>query len=206
MEIVASTRNEGKLREIRELLKGFGVTILSMRDISDAPVVRETGSSFRENALLKAETIAAFTGMLTIADDSGLEVDALGGEPGVYSARFAGEEASDDDNNKELLSRLTGVPMEERGAVFKCVIAAVDPDGKRMFVEGECRGVIQFEERGEFGFGYDPLFLVPELGKTFAELAPEIKNTISHRARAMKKLRDSLEEHIKASGQDCESV
>lgn len=197
MEIVLATRNEGKLREIKELIKGLGAEILSLKDIPEVPVVIESGSSFWENALMKAEAIASFTKKVTIADDSGLEVDFLNGEPGVYSARFAGEDASDDENNKELFIRLEGVPLSKRGATFKCVIAVVAPGGKKDIVEGECRGIIQFEERGEFGFGYDPLFFVPEHGKTFAELPPEIKNKISHRAKAMEKLRVVLKEYLK---------
>jgi len=197
MEIVLATRNEGKLREIRELIKGLEVEILSLKDIPEVPVIRESGSSFRENALMKAEAIASFTKKVTIADDSGLEVDFLNGNPGVYSARFAGENANDDANNEELLIRLKGVPLSKRGATFRCVIAVVSPEGKEDIAEGECRGIIQFEGRGEFGFGYDPLFFVPEYGKTFAELPPEIKNKISHRAKAMEKLRVVLKEYLK---------
>lgn len=196
MEIVLATRNEGKLREIEDLLKGLDVEIISLRDIPQAPDVRECGSSFRENALMKAEAIASFTKKVTIADDSGLEVDALNRKPGVYSARFTGENASDDENNKELLRRLEGVPISKRCATFRCAIAIVSPGGKKSIIEGECRGVIQFEEKGRFGFGYDPLFFVPEFEKTFAELAPEIKNKISHRARAMEKLRRILKEFL----------
>lgn len=197
MEIVLATRNEGKLREIKELIKGLEVEILSLKDIPEVPVIQECGSSFRENALIKAEAIASFTKKVTIADDSGLEVDFLNGKPGVYSARFAGENASDDKNNKELIRKLEGVLLSERGATFKCVIAVASPAGNKDVVEGECRGIIQFEEKGNFGFGYDPLFFVPEHGKTFAELPPEIKNKISHRAKAMEKLRVVLKEYLK---------
>lgn len=197
MEIVIATRNEGKLQEIKELIKGLQIEILSLKDIPEVPVVRECGSSFRENALMKAEVIASFTKKVSIADDSGLAVDFLKGEPGVYSARFAGEDANDGENNKELLRRLEGVPISKRGATFRCVIAVVTPEGKKDIVEGECRGIIQFEERGKFGFGYDPLFFVPEYRRTFAELSPEIKNKISHRAKAMEKLRVVLKEYLK---------
>ncbi|MFA4910061.1 MAG: XTP/dITP diphosphatase [Desulfobacteria bacterium] len=197
MEIVIATRNEGKLQEIKELIKGLQVEILFLKDIPEVPVVREGGSSFRENALMKAEVIASFTKKVSIADDSGLAVDFLKGEPGVYSARFAGEDANDDKNNKELLRRLEGVPISKRGATFRCVIAVVTPEGKKDIVEGECRGIIQFEEKGGFGFGYDPLFFVPEYRRTFAELSPEIKNKISHRAKAMEKLRVVLKEYLK---------
>jgi len=197
MEIVIATRNEGKLQEIKELIKGLQVEVLSLKDIPEVPVVREGGSSFRENALMKAEVIASFTKKVSIADDSGLAVDFLKGEPGVYSARFAGEDANDGENNKELLRRLEGVPISKRGATFRCVIAVVTPEGKKDIAEGECRGIIQFEGRGEFGFGYDPLFFVPEYRRTFPELSPEIKNKISHRAKAMEKLRVVLKEYLK---------
>jgi len=197
MEIVLSTGNEGKVREIRDLLRGVDVEIVSLKDFPQAPVVRETGSSFKENALIKAGKIASFTNKVTIADDSGLEVDVLNGMPGIYSARFAGENASDDQNNTELLRRLERVPISRRGATFKCVIAVVNPGGEKIVVEGECRGVITSTGRGDFGFGYDPIFLATEYGKTFAELPPEIKNKISHRARAMMKLKGVLEECIR---------
>ena len=197
MEIVLATRNEGKLQEIKELIKGLNVKILSLKDIPEAAIIQECGSSFRENALIKSKAIASLTKKITVADDSGLEVDFLNGKPGIYSARFAGENANDDANNKELLIRLEGVPLSKRGATFRCVIAVVTPEGKEDIVEGECRGIIQFEKSGEFGFGYDPLFFVPEYGKTFADLPPEIKNKISHRAKAMEKLRVVLKEHLK---------
>jgi len=197
MEIVIATRNEGKLQEIKELIKGLQVEVLSLKDIPEVPVVREGGSSFRENALMKAEAIASFTKQVSIADDAGFAVDFRQGGPGVYSARFAGEDANDGENNKELLRRLEGVPISKRGATFRCVIAVVTPEGKKDIAEGECRGIIQFEEKGEFGFGYDPLFFVPEYRRTFAELSPEIKNKISHRAKAMEKLRVVLKEYLK---------
>ncbi|MEW6615114.1 MAG: XTP/dITP diphosphatase [Thermodesulfobacteriota bacterium] len=197
MEIVLATRNEGKLREIKELIKGLNLKVLSLKDIPEVLAIQESGSTFRENALIKSKAIASLTKKITVADDSGLEVDFLNGKPGVYSARFAGENANDDANNKELLIRLEGVPLYKRGATFRCVIAVVAPEGKEDIVEGECRGIIQFEERGKFGFGYDPLFFVPEYGKTFAELPPGIKNKISHRAKAMEKLRVVLKEYLK---------
>ncbi|MFH2012094.1 MAG: XTP/dITP diphosphatase [Pseudomonadota bacterium] len=197
MEIILATSNEGKLREIKELIKGLNVKILSLKDIPNSPDIQECGSSFRENALIKSKAIASLTNKITIADDSGLEVDFLNGEPGVYSARFAGENANDDENNKKLLARLEGVPLSERGATFRCVIAVVNPEGKEDIVEGECKGIIQFEEKGNFGFGYDPLFFVPEYGKTFAELSPEIKNKISHRGKAIEKLKVVLKNYLK---------
>jgi len=196
VEIVLATRNEGKLQEIRDLLKWQDLKIISLREIPQAPIIRECGITFEENALIKAEVIASFTNKVTVADDSGLEVNTLNGQPGIYSARFAGENASDDENNKELLRRLKGFPIYRRGASFKCVVAVVDPRGKKGIVEGECSGIIQFEESGNSGFGYDPLFFVPEYGKTFAELSPEIKNKISHRGKAMEKLKGILKEFL----------
>ncbi|MFH1625179.1 MAG: XTP/dITP diphosphatase [Pseudomonadota bacterium] len=204
MEIVLATRNEGKLQEIRDLLKELAVKVTSLKDIPQIPVIHESGSTLQENALMKAEMVALLTNRVAIADDSGLEVDALEGKPGVYSARFAGEGASDDENNKELLGRLEGVPISERGATFRCVLAIVSPEGKKYIVEGECRGIIQLEEQGKLGFGYDPLFFVPEYGKTFAELPPQIKNRISHRAKAMEKLKDLLKKCPKMEGQAAE--
>ncbi len=192
MECVLATRNEGKLKEIKDLLKGLDIKITSLKDIPQAPIVRECGSSFRENALIKAKVIASFTNKVVMADDSGLEVGVLNGEPGVYSARFAGENASDDENNKELLKRLEGVSLSERGATFRCVVVIVSPEGREDIAEGECNGIIQLEEKGDSGFGYDPLFFVPEYGKTFAELPLEVKNRISHRAKAMEKLKHIL--------------
>jgi XTP/dITP diphosphohydrolase len=196
MEIVVATRNEGKLQEIKDLFREIEVKIVSLKDIPQVPVICESGLTFQENALIKAGSVASFTKKIAIADDSGLEVDSLDGKPGVHSARFAGENASDKENNKELLRRLEGVPMSKRGATFRCVIAIVNPNGKKGTVKGECRGIIQFKEKGEFGFGYDPLFFIPEYGKTFAELSNEIKNKISHRAKAIKKLKAVLEKYI----------
>ncbi|MDY6856245.1 MAG: XTP/dITP diphosphatase [Thermodesulfobacteriota bacterium] len=196
MDIVVATQNEGKLQEVKDLLREIGANIISLKDIPQLPVICESGLTFHENALIKAESIASFTKMITIADDSGLEVDSLDGKPGVYSARFAAENASDEENNKKLLRELDGVPISKRGATFRCVIAIVNPNGKKGTVEGECRGIIQFRAKGEFGFGYDPLFLIPEYGKTLAELPIEIKNKISHRADAIKKLKAVFEKYI----------
>ncbi len=168
------------------------VQILSLADLSPLPPVEEDGRTFLENALKKARTVAHHTGRLTIADDSGLEVDYLKGAPGMRSARFAGEEASDADNNRKLLQRLEGVPPLRRGAAFRCVIAVVDPQGKEAWVEGVCKGVVGEQERGSHGFGYDPLFIIPELGKTLAELPLLEKNRISHRGKALAALKKAL--------------
>jgi XTP/dITP diphosphohydrolase len=191
-EIVVATKNPGKLREIKESLKGMEVQILSLTDLPHLPPVEEDGSTFLENALKKARTVARHTGRLTIADDSGLEVDYLKGDPGVHSARFAGEDASDADNNRKLLQCLEGIPSSQRGATFRCVIAVVDPQGKETWVEGKCRGTIGEQTKGTQGFGYDPLFIIPESGKILAELPLEEKNRISHRGKALAALQRVL--------------
>jgi XTP/dITP diphosphohydrolase len=198
-EIVVATANPGKLREVRESLGDMGLQILSLTDFPPLPPVKEDGRTFRENALKKARATARHSGILTIADDSGLEVDYLRGEPGVRSARFAGEGASDADNNRKLLQHLEGVPFAQRGAVFRCVIAVVDPQGREAWVEGTCRGVIGEQKSGALGFGYDPLFIIPELGKTLAELPLEEKNRISHRGKALAALKEVLKAFLKLS-------
>lgn len=184
--IVIATKNKGKLREFRSILADAYDDIFSLADFGDIPDIEETGLSFGENAFIKAKTASDFLGMDAIGDDSGLVVDALDGTPGIYSARYAGEGASDDDNNKKLLSELEG--EKNRNARFVCCIALVLTSGIREFFEGECHGQIIREKRGESGFGYDPVFYVPKYGKTMAELGPDIKNRISHRAIASGKL------------------
>ncbi len=184
--IVIATRNKGKLREFRSILADAYDDILSLADFDDIPDIEETGLSFRENALIKAKATSDFLGMDAIGDDSGLVVDALGGAPGIYSARYAGEGASDDENNEKLLSELKG--KSNRNAKFVCCISLVCVNGAEEFFEGECCGQIIQEKRGESGFGYDPVFYVPQYGKTMAELGPDIKNSISHRAIASEKL------------------
>jgi len=196
MDIVIATLNQNKLEEFKALLEGFTATVLSLRDFPQFPPVVEDGSSFYENALKKATNVARYTGKLTIADDSGLEVDALGGRPGVYSSRFAGENASDGENNARLLRELHGVPFDKRGACFRCVLVVAKPEGEMAFVEGECKGIIIDEPRGNYGFGYDPVFLVPEYNKTFSEIRPEEKNRISHRAKALQKLLKLLPNYL----------
>jgi len=191
-EIVVATTNPGKLREIKDALQGMAIEILSLEDLSPMLPLEEDGRTFRENVLKKARVVAKLTGILTIADDSGLEVDRLQGMPGVRSARFAGEGASDAENNRKLLQLLQDVPASQRGATFRCVIAMVSPQGKEAWVEGICRGVIVDTERGRQGFGYDPLFLLPELGKTLAELPLEEKNRVSHRGRALAALKEAV--------------
>lgn len=196
MDLVIATSNQHKLKEFRSLLQGFPVTLLSLKDFSHLPAIVEDGKNFVENALKKALEVARATGKLTIADDSGIEVEALDGRPGVYSARFAGEGAGDAENNAKLLHELEGVSPARRGACFKCVLAIARPGGETDFVEGECRGVIVDAPRGHHGFGYDPVFLVPEYNETFSEMAPELKNRISHRSRALKKLLEILPRYL----------
>jgi XTP/dITP diphosphohydrolase len=194
VRILLATRNAGKVREVRGMLSGFPVEIVSLLDLPEMPDVVEDGTTFQENALKKARELARrFPGMV-VADDSGLEVDALQGGPGVRSARYAGEKATDPENNRKLLDELISAPEKRRTARFRCVLALVQPDGREWIAEGSCEGRIASEPRGNRGFGYDPVFLVPELGKTFAELTTEEKNRISHRARALAALRATLEE------------
>lgn len=185
LEIVVATRNEGKLNEFRDLLTGLPVQIFSAKDFPGVPEAEETGSTFAENARLKAEAAAAGSGKIAVADDSGLEVDALQGAPGVRSARFAGEPRDDRRNNEKLLELLRDVPPARRTARFRCVVAIAVPGGETFFTEGTCEGYIGLAPKGSKGFGYDPLFLVPGSNRTFAELEPEEKNRISHRGRAL---------------------
>ena len=188
MRIVIATTNQNKLRELKELLTGFDVQLLSLTDFPDCPPVVEDGESFAENALKKAQTICAHTGLLTIADDSGLEVDCLEGRPGISSARYAGEGVDDRKNYEKLLQEINGIAPENRGARFRCVLAIAAPSGRQRIVAGEYRGFIITEPRGENGFGYDPVFLDTTSGLTFAEMTPEHKNQISHRACALQEL------------------
>jgi XTP/dITP diphosphohydrolase len=190
--LLLATNNRGKIREYTSLLKGIPYRIVTPAELGITTEVEETGHSFEENARLKATTFAAESRLLSLADDSGLEVDALGGEPGALSHRYAGEGASDEDRYKYLLARLKDIPGEKRTARFRCAIAIAGPDGTVQTCSGECRGVITTEPRGSNGFGYDPVFYVPELGKTMAELTEDEKNQISHRARAAEKARALL--------------
>ena len=186
MKIVLATHNDGKVRELQELLAGSGLGVVSLAQYPRAPKVVEDGSTFRANALKKAREVADALGEIALADDSGLEVDYLNGAPGVISARFAGEEHNDAANNKKLLGLLAGVPQEKRSARFRCVVAIAVPGGGVETAEGTCRGFITTEPRGDCGFGYDPLFYVPEPGKTFAQLDPHEKNRLSHRGKALR--------------------
>ena len=182
---VIASQNKGKVAEISRALNGAGITIRSLGDYRHVPPVEEDGQTYLDNALKKARFYSAFTGETVLADDSGLEVDYLNGEPGVYSAVYAGLHASDEENNGKLLHKLDGVAPDERGALFRCVLVFYEPDGRFHSFEGTWRGVILTEPAGTQGFGYDPLFFVPELGKTAAQLDPDVKNRVSHRAKAL---------------------
>jgi len=191
-EVVIATRNEGKLREIKDILAPWGFNILSLKDFPWIREIIEDGSTFAENAAKKAREVARQTGRLAIADDSGLVVDALQGKPGVFSSRYGGEKATDEQKFQKLLAEMSGIPEGKRQAAFVCTLAVATPLGEVELLEGRCRGQIAFAPRGKHGFGYDPIFFLPELGKTMAELDPEVKNRISHRARALEKLKELL--------------
>ena len=182
--LVVATKNPGKLKEIREIL-GSEVSVTSLADFPGVGDIVEDGTTFEANATKKALSVAFHTGHVSLADDSGLEVDALNGAPGVYSARFAGEKATDEQNNRKLLRLLEETPPEKRTARFRCVIAIGAPDGSVQTAEGRAEGLILCSPRGTGGFGYDPLFLVPGIRRTFAELPPEEKNRLSHRGKAL---------------------
>jgi ribonuclease PH/non-canonical purine NTP pyrophosphatase (RdgB/HAM1 family) len=190
--VVFATRNRGKVRELAELMSGSGIEFITAADLPDAPEVEEDGSTFEANAAKKALTLAQTTGLVAVADDSGLEVDMLEGAPGVYSARFSGPGATDERNNAKLLELLACVPTAGRTGRFVSAIAVARPDGWVRTVRGTCDGVIGTEPRGDGGFGYDPLFIVPEFGLTYAELDLETKNRISHRGRAFQLARPLL--------------
>jgi len=192
-KLLLATYNPGKIREYRFLLEGLGYQITTLSEKGTVKAIEESGSSYEQNARLKALTYAKSSQLTALADDSGLEVDALDGEPGIKSARFAGESATDADKVNLLLARLKDVPREKRTARFKCVIAIASPDGHVEFCYGECHGMIASEAKGENGFGYDPIFFFPEMGKTMAELPFEIKNQVSHRARASQKVHQVLQ-------------
>lgn len=191
-KLLLATNNQGKMREYRSLLRGIPYDLVTPAELGITNEVEESGGSLEENARLKARYFAERGHLLSLADDSGLEVDALGGEPGPLSARYAGEGATDKERIDYLLSRLKGVPREKRAARFRCVIALATPEGKVKLFSGERRGFITFEPRGEQGFGYDPIFYLPELDKTMAELPPEVKNRISHRGEAARKAAKAL--------------
>lgn len=194
--IIFATGNPGKIREIREILADFGVEVVSMKDAGIQLEIAEDGKTFAENALIKARTVCDASGEITMSDDSGLVVDALDGEPGIYSARWLGETTSYDVKNAEILHRLEGVPEEERSARFVCAVACVFPDGTELTSEGVFEGRIGYEAKGENGFGYDPIFYVPSEGRYSAELSPEEKNSMSHRGQALRKMKEQLKAYL----------
>jgi XTP/dITP diphosphohydrolase len=192
MKIVFASKNEGKVKEIKSMFEEMNIELVSLNDYKDVPQIVEDGKSFQENALKKARIISEFTGEIVLADDSGLQVDILKGEPGVYSSRYAGEQATDEENNKKLLTKLKNVPPEKRTACFICVLILYRINGSFNCYEGKWCGQIIDEGRGRNGFGYDPIFWLPEMNMTAAELPAEIKNKVSHRGQAFSQLRNSL--------------
>ncbi len=196
MQLLIATTNQGKVREYQQLLSGLNCVLVSLADIGVVQEVAETGSTYEENALLKAREYASLSGLLTLADDSGLEVDALDGRPGVYSARYASDSST---RIRKLLAEMQNIPAGQRTARFHCVIALAWPDGKSQITSGACEGWITAEARGHNGFGFDPVFFVPECGVTMAELSDAVKNQVSHRARAAQKMRPILERILSAA-------
>lgn len=199
-KLLLATNNQAKVREYRSLLQGIPYEMVTLAELGINTAVAEVGGSLEENAVLKATTLAAESRLLSLADDSGLEVDALGGKPGPRSARYAGEGASDLQRINYLLAQLRDVPREKRTARFRCVIAIAAPGGKAQLCSGECRGLIASEPRGDQGFGYDPVFYLPELDMTMAELPLEEKNRVSHRARAAEQAREVLKKLASQEG------
>lgn len=194
--IIFATGNAGKLREIKEILGDPELEIISMKDAGIQTEIEENGSTYEENALIKARAVAACAGAqdIVMADDSGLEIDYLNCEPGIYSARYLGEDTSYRIKNQNLIDRLAGVPDEKRTARFVCAIAAVLPDGRELTSRGIIEGRIGYEEKGTGGFGYDPIFQVPEFGKSTAELSEDEKNAVSHRGRALRAMKEELKQ------------
>ena len=195
-KIILASNNKGKIKEVKEICKDMPVEIVSMKEAGIDIDIEENGTTFEENALIKAEAVMKLTGELTIADDSGLEVDYLNKEPGIYSARYAGTDTSYDIKNSLLLSRMKGVPDKQRTARFVCAVAAVFPNGDKEVVRGTMEGCIGYEIAGANGFGYDPIFFLPEYGCTSAELAPEKKNELSHRGEALRMMRQIMEKKL----------
>ena len=197
-KLLVATRNPGKVREYRLLLGGISIEITSLDQEHVTEEVEENGDTFEENARVKAATYAALSGLLTLADDSGLEVDALGGAPGVKSARYGGPQATDEDRVRLLLGNLNGTAWQDRTCRFRCVIALAWPSGQVKTVEGAVEGIVQYEPQGTNGFGYDPIFHLPSLGRTMAELPLEEKNDLSHRGQAARKAVALLESEVEA--------
>ncbi|NMB33228.1 MAG: XTP/dITP diphosphatase [Clostridium sp.] len=193
---VIASKNNGKLKEIEEILEGLPLKVVSMEQAGIRKDVIESGKTFEENALIKAREVHNICGEVVMADDSGLEVDFLNGAPGIYSSRFAGEHANDIDRNNKLLSILKGIPIGKRGARFVCVIALVFPGGKEFIMRGELKGFIGTEPKGNNGFGYDPLFFIPEYNMTSAQMDPGMKHRISHRGKALKMMVERIKTEL----------
>lgn len=200
-EVIIATKNPGKAKEFEHIFSARGIVVRTLLDFPEIPDVEETGLTFEENAILKAEAISQALGKMVIGDDSGLIVDALEGRPGIYSARYAGEPKNDQNNTDKVLSELKGLPEEKRSARFYCALAVAIPGQEPMTVSGTCEGRILEERRGTNGFGYDPVFYVPEKGVAMAELSSDEKNKISHRANALKKLDVVLDSILEKTGQ-----
>lgn len=200
-KIVFATGNKGKIKEIQMILADLGVEVITMKEAGIVIDIEENGQTYEENALIKARAVAEHTDYIVMADDSGLEIDYLNNEPGIYSARYMGEDTSYRIKNANLIERLEGVADEERTARFVCAIAAVFPDGKEVTTRGIIEGRIGYEENGSNGFGYDPIFYVPKFGKTTAELSEEEKNQVSHRGNALKLMKEELKKYANT---DCE--
>lgn len=194
--LIVASNNQGKIKEIKEILKNFNMEVVSLKEANINVDILEDGATFMDNAYKKAYEIYKLTGEMVLSDDSGLMVEALNGAPGVFSARFAGEHGNDKKNNDKLLALLKDVEKEDRGARFVCAMVMILGDNKAIKAQGECPGYILKEARGEDGFGYDPLFYIPELEKTFAELTSNEKNKISHRGRALSILRNKIKEGL----------
>ncbi len=197
VKVVLATRNRGKVSELQALLEDLDVQVIPVDEAGDIPDVIEDGNTFYENALKKAKEVSIASGLFAIADDSGLEVDALDGRPGVFSARYSGQDATDENNYLKLLQEMTDVPAERRSARFRCVMVACRPDGRCIYSEGACEGFITQRPRGSQGFGYDPVFRPVGQERTMAEMSREEKNRISHRAVALKALKEKLIDFLK---------
>ena len=194
--IVFATGNEGKMREIRMIMADIGIPVVSMKEAEVSADIEENGETFEENAVIKAKTVMELTGEMAMADDSGLEIDYLGGAPGIYSARYMGEDTPYSIKNAALIEKLSGAQGEERSARFVCAIACVMPDGTTLTSRGVMEGRIAREIKGKNGFGYDPIFYLPEYGCTSAEITPEKKNELSHRGKALREMKEKLRNYL----------
>lgn len=197
-EIIFATENAGKIREVEAMFEGLGVSVKTMKEAGIRANIVEDGNTFMENAVKKAKTIAAYTKAIVLADDSGLVIDHLNGEPGIYSARYLGEDTPYEIKNAKLLSRMEGVEEDKRSARFVCAMAAVMPDGEVLQTEGVMEGIIGYECAGENGFGYDPIFYLPEFGMSSAQISPEQKNAVSHRGKALRKMQELLQKKLRS--------